>query len=252
MTTVPFMSTDASAFRIASTARPSAPILSPRPWSGAAARAPASVTRSSSSARLRSISWSNQHSLDMAPLAYPTMRIDSRPGRLAPGPLEELTPELPYPADRVRETLDDDRRLAGWRVDDDLVLARGNSLGMNPDDAMVDAALLDHERADRRVALETTRAGDLEAAHRDHIAAHEASDRHLHGPDVSLHVRLRSDEQVAVALDLAAEVAEQLAAALQLQPAGQRVIWAEHSRLLFDAIGVRTPIAPRYHLSLIH
>src|SRR6478672_1708201 len=52
------MSTDAIALRMASTARPSAPILSPRPWSGAAARAPASVTLSSSRARFRSISWS--------------------------------------------------------------------------------------------------------------------------------------------------------------------------------------------------
>src|SRR6476646_4030384 len=58
MTTVPFMSTDAIALRMASTARPSAPILSPRPWRGAAARAPASVTLSSSRARFRSISWS--------------------------------------------------------------------------------------------------------------------------------------------------------------------------------------------------
>src|SRR6058998_505397 len=53
MTTVPFMSTDASDSRIASTARLSAASLLPRPWSGAAASAPASVTRSSSSARLR-------------------------------------------------------------------------------------------------------------------------------------------------------------------------------------------------------
>src|ERR1700687_3782694 len=55
MTTVPFMSTAARAALIASTARRSAATLLPRPCSGAAARAPASVTRSSSSARLRLI-----------------------------------------------------------------------------------------------------------------------------------------------------------------------------------------------------
>src|SRR6266550_2778412 len=55
MTTVPFMSTVASEVRMASTARASAASLLPLPCSGAAARAPASVTRSSSSARLRLI-----------------------------------------------------------------------------------------------------------------------------------------------------------------------------------------------------
>src|SRR6478672_2472487 len=55
MTTVPFMSTVARELRIASTARASAASLLPRPWRGAAASAPASVTRSSSSARLRLI-----------------------------------------------------------------------------------------------------------------------------------------------------------------------------------------------------
>src|SRR5256885_1188268 len=55
MTTVPLMSTEASDSRIASTARRSAASLLPLPCSGAAASAPASVTRSSSSARLRLI-----------------------------------------------------------------------------------------------------------------------------------------------------------------------------------------------------
>ena len=49
------MSTLASEVRMASTALASAASLLPRPCSGAAARAPASVTRSSSSARLRLI-----------------------------------------------------------------------------------------------------------------------------------------------------------------------------------------------------
>src|SRR3989442_2128479 len=55
ITTMPFMSTVASDSRIASTARASAASLLPRPCRGAAASAPASVTRSSSSARLRLI-----------------------------------------------------------------------------------------------------------------------------------------------------------------------------------------------------
>src|SRR6266516_167985 len=55
MTTVPLMSTEASDSRIASTARRSAASLLPLPCSGAAASAPASVTRSSSRARLRLI-----------------------------------------------------------------------------------------------------------------------------------------------------------------------------------------------------
>src|SRR5438034_278808 len=55
ITTVPRMSTEVSDSRIASTARRSAASLLPLPCSGAAARAPASVTRSSSRARLRLI-----------------------------------------------------------------------------------------------------------------------------------------------------------------------------------------------------
>src|SRR3977135_610890 len=53
MTTVPFMSTTAIALLIASTARRSAADLLPRPCSGAAARAPAPVTRRSSRASVR-------------------------------------------------------------------------------------------------------------------------------------------------------------------------------------------------------
>src|SRR5207249_10510027 len=64
MTTVPFMSTDASDSRIAYTARLSAASILPRPWSGAAASAPASVTRSSSSASLRLILGSSITSRD--------------------------------------------------------------------------------------------------------------------------------------------------------------------------------------------
>ena len=54
MTTIPSMGTLLSTWRMASTAAPSAPSLSPRPIQREAASAAASVTRTSSSARLRS------------------------------------------------------------------------------------------------------------------------------------------------------------------------------------------------------
>jgi hypothetical protein len=53
MTTMPSMATLLMVARMASTAAPSAPFLSPRPTQRAAARAAASVTRTSSRARLR-------------------------------------------------------------------------------------------------------------------------------------------------------------------------------------------------------
>jgi hypothetical protein len=54
MTTTPFISTVPISTRIALTAAASAPFLSPRPTQRPAAMAAASVTRTSSSARLRS------------------------------------------------------------------------------------------------------------------------------------------------------------------------------------------------------
>src|ERR1700742_3866069 len=54
MTTTPRMDTEFTSWRIASTAAPSPPSLSPRPTQRPAAMAPASVTRTSSRARLRS------------------------------------------------------------------------------------------------------------------------------------------------------------------------------------------------------
>src|SRR5437763_1760640 len=54
MTTIPSMSMELSMTRIAATAAPSAPFLSPRPIHRPAASAAASVTRTSSIARLRS------------------------------------------------------------------------------------------------------------------------------------------------------------------------------------------------------
>jgi len=57
MTMTPSMATDASTTRMASVAAPSADSFSPRPIQRAAARAAASVTRTSSMARLRSGGW---------------------------------------------------------------------------------------------------------------------------------------------------------------------------------------------------
>src|SRR3954453_22308186 len=54
MTTTPFIDTVETSWRMALTAAPSAPFLSPRPTHRPAAIAAASVTRTSSSARLRS------------------------------------------------------------------------------------------------------------------------------------------------------------------------------------------------------
>ena len=57
MTTTPRIDTELISIRIACTAAPSAPFLSPRPTQRAAAIDAASVTRASSSARLRSGAW---------------------------------------------------------------------------------------------------------------------------------------------------------------------------------------------------
>jgi hypothetical protein len=54
MTTTPSMAMEDSTIRMALTAAPSAPFLSPRPIQRDAAKAEASVTRTSSMARLRS------------------------------------------------------------------------------------------------------------------------------------------------------------------------------------------------------
>ena len=57
MTTMPSIGTVESTVRMALTAAPSAPFLSPRPIHRLAAMAAASVTRTSSMARLRSGAW---------------------------------------------------------------------------------------------------------------------------------------------------------------------------------------------------
>src|SRR5437016_7966119 len=69
MTTTPSMGTLCSTTRMASTAAPSAPSLSPLPIQREAARAAASVTRTSSMARLRSGACLSP--ADIAPGTYP-------------------------------------------------------------------------------------------------------------------------------------------------------------------------------------
>src|ERR1700675_3446983 len=121
----------------------------------------------------------------------PDRAFDARPG--APcgsreAPLEELTPELPYPAHWVGEALDGNDRRVCCGVDDDLLITVGNALRVDPDHAVVDAALLDHQGPHLGIALEATSVRDLETARSDDVAAQESRDRHPHGPDIGFDV----------------------------------------------------------------
>src|SRR5487761_19456 len=160
-------------------------------------------------------------------------------------PLEELTPHFPYPAYRVRDAPKRRDRRARRRIDHHLVLSLGHAFRMHPDHAVMNATFLDHQRADFGIALQAAGAGDLEAAGGHDVAAHETRDRHPVAADIGLDVRFRADPQVAVALNVAAEIAQDLAAALQLQLARQCIIAADNGRLRLDAVGVGTPVAPR-------
>src|SRR6202162_6653444 len=75
MTTTPRMRTVSSTVRIASTAAPSADSFSPRPIQRAAAIAPASVTRTSSSAIFRSGTCLLTRG-DPTPVLHPLGRLD--------------------------------------------------------------------------------------------------------------------------------------------------------------------------------
>src|ERR1700682_415083 len=135
--------------------------------------------------------------------------------RLFGGRLEELTPELPDPADWVRHGLQgyDPGARRGLN---DCHLRLGNSLRVDSDHAEMNAAFLDHQGPDFGIPFETARARDLQPAHCDDFAADETCDSHLLASDVRLDVGLRTDQQVAVTLDLAAEIAQNLASALEL------------------------------------
>src|SRR5258706_1374416 len=113
---------------------------------------------------------------------------------------------------------------------------------MDPNDPEVDATLLDHERADFGVALEASRARDLQPAGRHDVSSHEARDGHALAPDVRLDVSFRTDQKVAVGFDLTAEVAEHLSAALDLEPSTQHVIPGKHRRLWLEPIRLRPAV----------
>src|SRR5476651_1905287 len=159
-------------------------------------------------------------------------------------PLEELTPQLPHPAHWVRDALACHHGRSRRRIDDDLVLTLGHAFWVDPDHPVVNASFLDHQRAHFGIALEAACARDLETAGSDDIAAYEPGDRDPDGANIGLDMGFGADQKVAVALDLAAEVAKQLAAAFQLQPARQRVVATENCRLLLDTMGVGPPVTP--------
>src|SRR4051812_23653968 len=116
MTTVPFMPTVEIRVRIALTATPSAPFLSPRPTQRPAAIAAASVTRTSSRARLRSgdegatASPSGRGESDMRPMLSGgsrergTRRVHGHLGGLH-GQLDRRTGSQPELGDGTRSDL---------------------------------------------------------------------------------------------------------------------------------------------------
>src|SRR3954464_9951943 len=118
MTTTPFIDTVETSWRIALTAAASAPFLSPRPTHRPAAMAAASVTRTSSSARLRSgrspPTRSDPGTLESDMWAivatFGLQQNDRDLGRLHARPdLVVLT--QPQVCDRLGRDLRDDRRL---------------------------------------------------------------------------------------------------------------------------------------------
>src|SRR5258708_2893784 len=119
--------------------------------------------------------------------------------------LEELTPEFPDPADRVRHCFQsydgrlrrDLRHLVGRRVRD--------ALGMDADDAVVDTAFLHDERAHCRVSLQPPAARDLEPAARDHVAPYQPGDRDADAADVRFDMPVGPHQQVSIAVYLPGE-----------------------------------------------
>src|SRR2546423_7118129 len=117
MTTTPFMETVETSWRMALTAAASAPFLSPRPTHRPAAMAAASVTRTSSSARLRSgrspPTRSDPGTLESDMVAIvatsPLQQDDRDLGRLHAGPHLVVLAQ-PEVRDRPGRDLRDDRR----------------------------------------------------------------------------------------------------------------------------------------------
>src|SRR5437870_1067629 len=313
MTTVPFMSTVASEVRMASTARASAASLLPRPCSGAAARAPASVTRSSSSCgRGPCCGLGLMVSLDEAEPAsrIPGLDRDGEAGLTGSGlgagsggalrasppalgglfgaalgggglatlsagrlaarargawprardgffddPLAELTPEFPDPSHRVRRS--PQRYDDGLGLDLRPLVGRfRHALGVHPDDAVVDSALLHDQGSHCGVAFTASSAGGLEPARGDDVAADKSGQGDPGTSYVGLDVRLRPDQDVSVRLDLAAEVPKHLSCALHHELAGQEVFAGQYRRFRVQPERIWAPIraAPssRSHRDLRH
>src|SRR5712692_2436646 len=141
ITTVPFMSTVASDERIASTARASAAVLLPRPCRGAAASAPASVTRNSSRARLRLIFGSS---------IIVSRRVTYGSGKAAPSDREfvRLHPELflaRQPAVSARAHVD--ARALEDGGDADLLALEGGVEAVDQDLVLIEVDLAQPARA---------------------------------------------------------------------------------------------------------
>src|ERR1700730_2530745 len=148
--------------------------------------------------------------------------------------LEELTPDLPDAADRVREGPKGhhgSRSPRGGGLDDRGVLGLRHALGVDPDDAVVNSAFENDQRPHAGITLQATGGRYLQPADRDNVAAHKPGDRDPRALDVGLHVGFRPDEELSVAIHLAAAMAQDLAAALDLQPDRDCVVARQHRRL---------------------
>src|SRR5262249_9449366 len=144
--------------------------------------------------------------------AWPRARVGFFDGRL-----EELTPEFPDPPDWVRHGLqsyDGGLRRHVWMV---LERRVRDAFGVHADHPVVDAPLLDDQRAHGGVALEPARARDLQTARRDDVPANLARHRDPNALDVGVDAGLRPDQQVPVRLDLPGEAAQHLARTLELE-----------------------------------
>src|SRR5437868_10823583 len=104
--------------------------------------------------------------------------------------LEELTPEFSDLADRAWRGLH--RHDGRLRRDLGHSLRRRvwNALRVNPDDPVMDATFLHHERADRGVAFEPPAARDLEPVARNDVSADQPGHGYPNTPDVRLDMRL--------------------------------------------------------------
>jgi hypothetical protein len=163
-------------------------------------------------------------------------------GGLCEGRLEELTPELPDPADRVRRCPKGDDPRPRRCFDDGRGLRLRDTFWMNTDHPMVDTTFLDHQRTDLGIALEPSCGRDLQPAYRDYVAADEAGDRHPNGADVRLDVGLGADQQVAVTFDLTAEIAKDLATALHLELPGKDVVPCQDRRFWLEPVWLRATV----------